>query len=44
MADLVIGAVLLPGRNPPIVITEEDINQMEKGTVIIDVAIDQGGV
>src|SRR5210317_1508322 len=42
-ADLVVGAVLLPGRKPPIVITPEDINQMEKGSVIIDVAIDQGG-
>lgn len=42
-ADLVIGAVLLPGRKPPIVITEEDIKYMEKGTVIVDVAIDQGG-
>ena len=42
-ADLVVGAVLLPGRKPPIVITQEDINQMEKGSVIIDVAIDQGG-
>ena len=42
-ADLVIGAVLLPGRKPPIVITEEDINSMEKGSVVVDVAIDQGG-
>ena len=42
-ADLVIGAVLLPGRKPPTVITEEDIQYMEKGTVIVDVAIDQGG-
>ena len=42
-ADLVVGAVLLPGRKPPIVITEEDIKNMEKGTVIVDVAIDQGG-
>jgi len=42
-ADLVVGAVLLPGRKPPIVITEEDINSMEKGSVIVDVAIDQGG-
>tara|TARA_B100001564_G_scaffold87845_1_gene71381 strand:+ start:2431 stop:3534 length:1104 start_codon:yes stop_codon:yes gene_type:complete len=42
-ADLVIGAVLLPGRKPPVVVTEEDINAMEKGTVIVDVAIDQGG-
>ena len=42
-ADLVVGAVLLPGRKPPIVITEEDISLMEKGSVIVDVAIDQGG-
>ena len=42
-SDLVIGAVLLPGRKPPIVITEEDIKYMEKGTVVVDVAIDQGG-
>ena len=42
-ADLVVGAVLLPGRKPPIVVTQEDINQMEKGSVIVDVAIDQGG-
>ena len=42
-ADLVVGAVLLPGRKPPIVISEEDINKMEQGTVVIDVAIDQGG-
>ncbi len=33
-ADLIIGAVLLPGRKPPVVITEEDISAMEKGTVI----------
>ena len=42
-SDLVIGSVLLPGRKPPIVITEEDIKYMEKGTVVVDVAIDQGG-
>ena len=42
-ADLVVGAVLLPGRKPPIVITQDDIEQMEKGSVIVDVAIDQGG-
>ncbi len=42
-SDLVIGAVLIPGRKPPIVVTEEDINHMEKGSVIVDVAIDQGG-
>ena len=42
-ADLVVGAVLLPGRKPPIVITNDDIKHMEKGTVVVDVAIDQGG-
>ena len=42
-ADLIIGAVLIPGRKPPVVINNEDISKMEKGTVIIDVAIDQGG-
>ena len=42
-ADLVIGAVLIPGMKPPIVISNEDISKMEKGTVIVDVAIDQGG-
>ena len=42
-ADLVIGAVLLPGRKPPVVVTKEDISAMEQGTVIVDVAIDQGG-
>ena len=42
-ADLVIGAVLIPGKKPPVVIKNEDISKMEKGTVIIDVAIDQGG-
>ena len=42
-SDLVIGSVLLPGRKPPVVVTEDDINAMEKGTVIVDVAIDQGG-
>ena len=35
--------MLLPGRKPPIVITNDDIQHMEKGTVIVDVAIDQGG-
>ncbi len=42
-ADLVVGAVLIPGKRPPIVISNEDISKMEKGTVIVDVAIDQGG-
>lgn len=43
-ADLVIGAVLIPGYRAPIIITEEMVKSMEEGTVIVDVAIDQGGI
>ncbi|MCM3243313.1 alanine dehydrogenase [Cytobacillus oceanisediminis] len=42
-ADLVIGAVLIPGAKAPQLVTEEMVRQMEKNSVIIDVAIDQGG-
>ncbi|WP_226617617.1 alanine dehydrogenase [Cytobacillus firmus] len=42
-ADLVIGAVLIPGAKAPQLVTEEMVMQMEKNSVIIDVAIDQGG-
>ncbi len=42
-ADLVIGAVLIPGTKAPILLTEEDLRIMEKGTVLVDVSIDQGG-
>lgn len=42
-ADLVIGCVLLPGAKAPKLVTEEMIKKMEKGTVLVDVAIDQGG-
>ena len=42
-ADLVIGAVLLPGAAAPRVLDEEDIKSMRAGSVIVDVAIDQGG-
>ena len=42
-ADLVIGGVLLPGAAAPKLITERMIRQMRKGSVIVDVAIDQGG-
>jgi len=42
-ADLLIGAVLVPGKRPPVVITNEDLSHMQKGSVVIDVAIDQGG-
>ncbi len=42
-ADLVIGAVLLPGATAPKLITETMVKQMKKGSVLVDVAIDQGG-
>jgi len=42
-ADLVIGGVLLPGAAAPKLITEKMVKQMKKGSVIVDVAIDQGG-
>jgi alanine dehydrogenase len=42
-ADLVIGAVLVPGARAPILVTEEMIHSMEPGSVVIDVAVDQGG-
>lgn len=42
-ADLVIGAVLIPGAKAPKVITKKMLKLMKKGSVIVDVAIDQGG-
>ncbi|MCF8001129.1 MAG: alanine dehydrogenase [Halanaerobiales bacterium] len=42
-ADLVIGAVLIPGAKAPDLITEDMIKEMEEGSVVADVAIDQGG-
>ena len=42
-ADLVIGAVLVPGAKAPHLVTEEHLKQMEKGSVVVDVAVDQGG-
>ncbi len=42
-ADLVIGAVLIPGAKAPRLILREDLRRMPKRAVIIDVAIDQGG-
>jgi alanine dehydrogenase len=42
-ADLVVGAVLVPGARAPVVISEEMVASMKRGTVIIDVAVDQGG-
>ncbi len=42
-ADLVIGAVLIPGARAPMLIEKNDLKLMQTGSVIIDVAIDQGG-
>jgi alanine dehydrogenase len=43
LADLVIGSVLVPGAKAPRLIEKEDLKLMKPGSVIIDVAIDQGG-
>ncbi|WP_305143874.1 NAD(P)-dependent oxidoreductase, partial [Staphylococcus aureus] len=43
-SDLVIGAVLIPGAKSPRLVTEDMIKQMKNGSVIIDIAIDQGGI
>jgi alanine dehydrogenase len=42
-ADLVIGAVLVPGAVAPQLVTEAMIRRMEPGSVVVDVAVDQGG-
>lgn len=42
-SDLVIGAVLVPGAKAPKLVTREMISKMEKGSVVVDVAVDQGG-
>jgi len=42
-ADLLVGAVLLPGARAPKLVTEDMVKTMEPGSVIVDVAIDQGG-
>ena len=43
-SDLVIGAVLIPGAKAPRLVTEEMIKSMSKGSVVVDIAIDQGGI
>ncbi len=43
LADLVVGAVLIPGAKAPMLVTREDLKLMKPGSVIIDVAVDQGG-
>ncbi len=42
-ADLVVGAVLIPGGKAPVLVTSEMVQTMKKGSAIVDVAIDQGG-
>ncbi|MFD0670493.1 alanine dehydrogenase [Cohnella sp. GCM10027633] len=42
-ADLLIGAVLVPGARAPRLVSEEMVKTMKKGAVIVDVAVDQGG-
>jgi alanine dehydrogenase len=43
-SDLVIGAVLIPGARAPKLVTEDMVKAMKPGSVIVDVAIDQGGI
>jgi alanine dehydrogenase len=42
-ADAVIGSVLLPGAKAPVIVSEEMVTSMKPGSVIVDIAIDQGG-
>jgi len=42
-ADILVGGILVPGARAPIVVTREMVKTMKKGSVIVDVAIDQGG-
>ncbi len=43
-SDLVIGAVLIPGAKAPKLVTEDMIKSMTPGSVVVDIAIDQGGI
>jgi alanine dehydrogenase len=42
-ADIIIGAVLVPGGRTPLLVTKEALKTMGRGTVIVDVSVDQGG-
>lgn len=42
-ADIVVGAVLVPGGRTPVLITREMLGTMKRGSVIVDVSVDQGG-
>lgn len=43
-ADIIIGAILIPGARTPVLIRREMLKEMKKGSVIVDVSIDQGGI
>lgn len=43
IADILVGSVYVVGRKAPIVVTKEHINSMKKGSVVVDISIDQGG-
>jgi alanine dehydrogenase len=43
VADLVIGAVLIPGARAPKLVMNSDVSKMKPGSVLVDIAIDQGG-
>ncbi|QQK81124.1 alanine dehydrogenase [Salicibibacter cibi] len=43
-ADLVIGAVLIPGAKAPTLVKEETLKTMQPGSVLVDIAVDQGGI
>ena len=42
-ADILVGAVLIPGRSAPKLVTREMLAGMKRGAVVVDVAVDQGG-
>ena len=42
-SDIVVGAVLIPGKKAPHMVLREDLKDMKKGSVLVDVAVDQGG-
>lgn len=42
-SDLVIGSILIPGKKAPKIVTEEMVKKMRKGSVVIDISVDQGG-
>jgi alanine dehydrogenase len=42
-ADLVIGAVLVPGAKAPMLVSNEQVSRMKPGSVLVDISIDQGG-